>query len=60
MQKYETPEIKLRPDGSIDTAHYLQIGRQERADQAHALAKMAMPKRRTFSLPFWFFRTSGT
>ena len=60
MQQYETPEIKRRPDGSIDTAHYLKIGRQERADQAYALAKMATPKRRTFSLPFWFLRTSGT
>ena len=53
MQQYETPEIKRRPDGSIDTAHYMIIGRQERADQAHALAKMAIPKRRTFSLRFW-------
>ena len=60
MQQYETPEIKLRPDGSIDTAHYIEIGRQERADQALALAKTAVPKRRTFSLPFWFLRTLRT
>ena len=60
MQQYETPEIKRRPDGSIDTAHYINIGRQERADQARALAKTGMPKRRTFSLPIWFLRTSGT
>jgi hypothetical protein len=60
MQQYETPEIKCRPDGSIDTAHYIKIGRQKRADQARALAKSAMPKRRTFSSPFWFLRTSGT
>ena len=59
MQQYETPEIKRRPDGSIDTAHYFKIGRQERADQARALATAAMPKRRSFSLPFWFLRTSG-
>jgi hypothetical protein len=56
MQQYETSEIKRRPDGSIDTAHYMAIGRQERADQAHTLAKMAVPKRRTFSLRFWSFR----
>ena len=60
MKQYETPEIKCRPDGSIDTAHYIKIGRQERADQARGLAKSAMPKRRTFSLPFWLLRTSGT
>jgi hypothetical protein len=60
MQQYETPEIKRRPDGSIDTAHYMKIGRQERADQARALAKMAIPKRRTFSLrlsPLWALET---
>jgi len=45
MQPYETPEIKRRPDGSIDTAHYMKIGRQERADQARTLANMAAPKR---------------
>ncbi|AZV79914.1 hypothetical protein EBB79_19860 [Parasedimentitalea marina] len=60
MQQYETPEVKCRPDGSIDTAHYIKIGRQERADQARALAKAAIPKRRILSLPFWFLRTSGT
>ena len=60
MQQYETPEIKRRPDGSIDTAHYMKIGRQARADQARILAKAAMPKWRTFSLPFWFLRTSRT
>ena len=60
MQKFETPEIKRRPDGSIDTAHYMEIGRQERADQARILAQAALPRRRTFSLPFWFLRTSGT
>lgn len=60
MQRYETPEIKRRPDGSIDTAHYIKTGRQERADQARTLAKAAMPKRRIFSLSFWFLRTSET
>tara|TARA_R110002124_G_C8669838_1_gene491116 strand:+ start:103 stop:327 length:225 start_codon:yes stop_codon:yes gene_type:complete len=60
MQKYETPEIKRHPDGSIDTAHYMKIGRQERADQARKLAKAVVPKRRTFSLLSWFLRTSVT
>ncbi|WP_375253843.1 hypothetical protein [Yoonia sp.] len=60
MQPYETPEIKRRPDGSIDTAHYMKIGRQERADQARTLAKMAAPKRRKFSLQSWFIRALET
>ncbi|MEQ8897112.1 MAG: hypothetical protein RID23_08465 [Roseovarius sp.] len=29
-----TTRIKYRPDGSIDTAHYMKIGRQMRSDQA--------------------------
>lgn len=60
MQQYETPEIKRRPDGSIDTDHYIKIGLQGRADQACVLARTAMLKRRTFSWRLWFFRTSGT
>jgi len=60
MQRYETPEIKRRPDGSIDTAHYIKIGRQERADQARTLVGAVIPKRRAFSSPSWFLRTSGT
>ena len=60
MQPYDTPEIKRRPDGSIDTAHYMIIGRQARADQARTLAKMAAPKRRNFSLQSWFIGTSET
>lgn len=59
MQKYETSEIKRRPDGSIDTAFYMKIGRQERADQALSLAKMAIPKRRVFSLRVWSFGAFG-
>jgi hypothetical protein len=58
MQQFETPEIKCRPDGSIDTAHYMKIGRQERADQAFTLAKMAIPKRGIFSFQFWSFRAA--
>jgi len=57
MQSYDTPEIKRRPDGSIDTAHYMKTGRQERADQALALAKSVMPKRKTLSIRFWSIRT---
>lgn len=60
MQEYQTPEIKRRPDGSIDTAHYIKIGRQERADQARAFAIAATPKRCAFSLPFWFLKASRT
>lgn len=60
MQHYETPEIKRRPDGSIDTAYYMKIGRQERAHQARALSKMAIPKRRTFPMRSWFIRTLKT
>jgi hypothetical protein len=32
-----TTEIKTRPDGSIDTAHYMQIGRRMRSEQAMTL-----------------------
>ena len=60
MQHYDTPEIKRRPDGSIDTGHYMKIGRQERANQARELSKMAIPKRRTFPLQSWFIRTLKT
>jgi len=60
MQQPITPEIKRRPDGSIDTTHYMAIGRQARADQARKLAKMAVPKRRSFSLRFWPFGAFGT
>ena len=56
MQQLETLEIKCRPDGSIDTAHYMKLGRQERANQAKALAKTAMPRRGIFSLGNWSFR----
>ena len=38
MQQFEIPNIKYRPDGSIDTAHYLKNGRQNRAQQARILA----------------------
>lgn len=53
MQHYETPDIKYRRDGSIDIAHYLKIGRQSRAEQAHKLAKEVLPKRRFFAMRMW-------
>jgi hypothetical protein len=59
MQQFDTPEIKRRPDGSIDTAHYMRIGRQCRSDQARTLAKSVMPKRRGISLRFWSLKASG-
>ncbi|MFT5488715.1 MAG: hypothetical protein ACI9JL_000918 [Paracoccaceae bacterium] len=38
----DTPEIRRHPDGSIDTKHYMQIGRQCRSealyDSGHAIA----------------------
>jgi hypothetical protein len=36
-------EIRLRPDGSIDTAYYMQIGRHMRSQQAHHLARQLKP-----------------
>lgn len=33
-----TQTIKYRPDGSIDTAHYMAKGRHARSCQAHQLA----------------------
>ena len=60
MKSYDTPDIKRRPDGSIDTAHYMKVGRQERADQALSLARAVRPNRRSFSLQSWFIRTLQT
>ncbi|MGR3343548.1 MAG: hypothetical protein ACU0DI_10060 [Paracoccaceae bacterium] len=36
--EYENP-IKYRPDGSIDTAYYMRIGRQKRSEKAHELMR---------------------
>lgn len=30
-------DIKYRPDGSIDTAYYMNIGRKTRSQQAHKM-----------------------
>lgn len=50
MKRYEEPEIKLRPDGSIDTAHYMTIGREMRAAKAHEMIKEIQPKPKFLSL----------
>lgn len=53
MTDFETPPIKRRADGSIDTAHYMAIGRQCRADQARGIAKSVLPRRKVYSFRFW-------
>jgi len=40
------PEIKRRPDGSIDTGYYLQIGRDMRSAKAHEIAHKIVAKTR--------------
>ena len=60
MQLCETPEIKLRPDGSIDTVHYMKLGRQKRADQARTLAKVGILKHIVFSVQSWFISSMKT
>lgn len=60
MQQNETSDIRLRPDGSIDTAHYMNIGRQKRADQAKLIAKRALPKSKLFSRRVWPLRAFAT
>lgn len=39
-----TDTIKTRPDGSIDTAHYMRIGRLARSQAAHDLARAVVPQ----------------
>lgn len=36
---HQTNGIHIRPDGSIDIAHYIARGRRARGDQAHHLAR---------------------
>ena len=44
----DTPHIRRRPDGSIDTAHYIQQGRAQRSAAAHEMARAAVrPARRS-------------
>lgn len=40
-----TDPIKTRPDGSIDTAHYIRLGRMARSQAAHDMARAALPNR---------------
>ena len=49
--------IKRSADGSIDTAHYMQIGRQVRSDEVYKMTKvlLALLVRRP-RLPVWFMR----
>jgi len=53
-----TAEIRYRPDGSIDTDHYMKIGRQMRSEQAMSLLsgqpQETRPRRKSFRL-FSFF-----
>jgi hypothetical protein len=57
MQQFDPKDIKRRPDGSIDTVHYMKIGRQMRAEQAFKMVNSAVPKRKSFSVWFWPFAT---
>ena len=36
-------QIRTRPDGSIDTTHYIARGRRLRSEQAHFLAHATRP-----------------
>lgn len=60
MTHSENPDIKRRPDGSIDTAHYMMIGRQRRAEQAQILTKGLRPKGKILSIRFWPLSAFGT
>lgn len=35
------PPIRLRADGSIDTGHYMEIGRRMRSQHAHRMMENA-------------------
>jgi hypothetical protein len=39
MTQDHDDNIRLRPDGSIDTGYYMKIGRDLRSEQAHAMAR---------------------
>jgi len=40
-----TDQIKSRADGSIDTAHYMRIGRMVRSQAAHDMTRTVLSKR---------------
>ncbi|GGE52224.1 hypothetical protein [Actibacterium pelagium] len=46
MENFEVSDIKRHKDGSINTAHYMAIGRRERALQARFIAKKLLAMRR--------------
>ncbi len=45
--------IRLRPDGSIDTAYYMARGRQKRSEQARDIAKAMLPEKRERRKTLW-------
>lgn len=51
---YTPTKIKYRPDGSIDTDHYVRLGCKARSEAAHEMAKRLVsspkPTRRFFGL----------
>lgn len=58
MPKVTPTPIRYRPDGSIDTAWHMQVGRHMRSLKAHELMGRARP-RKTPSKPayvHWFTR----
>lgn len=48
----ETTRIRRRPDGSIDTDHYIALGHLARAEQARALLGRPKNEVRAPSYPF--------
>jgi len=47
VRQSEAPEIKRRPDGSIDIDHYVKIGRRKRAEQARKMVRGLLPEGRS-------------
>ena len=45
MRQHETREVMRRPDGSVDTPHYMGIAREERSRKAHDMARKAVGDR---------------
>ena len=52
-----TYQIKTRADASIDTGHYMRLGRLVRSQAAHDMAHAVLTKRtsRTGSTRLWVF-----
>ncbi|MDG4648490.1 hypothetical protein P6F26_08530 [Roseibacterium sp. SDUM158017] len=47
----DTRTIRRRPDGSIDTAFYMNAGRRHRSEAAHGIAGRAARRTRSASAP---------